>query len=61
MQTYQELYSTRSEEKRGRAPCFAVKMLTNIKVKRINFMAADIKQNVEEFVQQSVRPTLFGL
>ena len=52
-QTYQVLYGESTQEKRGSDLCHAVKMLTNIQIKRINFMGRDSKQNVEASVQQT--------
>lgn len=46
-QTYQILYGEGMEGKRGSNLCHAVKTLTNIQIKRINFMGHDSKQNVE--------------
>lgn len=40
---------------RGRATCVTLrKTLTNIQIKRINFMGGDSKQNVEASVRQIV-------
>ncbi len=53
-QKYQVLYGEGMEGKRESDLCHAVETLTNIQIKRINFMGRDSKQNVEASVQQIV-------
>lgn len=45
-QTYQVLYGEGMERKRESNLCHTVKTLTNIQIKRINFMGRDGKQSV---------------
>lgn len=53
-QTYQVLYGEGMEGKRESNLCHAVKTLTNIQIKRINFMGRDSKQNMEASAQHIV-------
>lgn len=53
-QTYQVLYGEGMERKRETNLCYVKKTLTNIQIKRINFMGRDGKQCVEASVQQIV-------
>lgn len=52
--TYQVLYGEGMEGKRESNLCRAVETLTNIQIKRINFMGRDSKQNLEASVQEIV-------